>query len=218
MTWSSTDDPMCLWSPVAGGHGCPGALPFAQQEKTLKRNSNQEPVRSVARWTEILFIVICHLPWQTEPSTASQRVQEKRRMFLLKEILAETAAAELENPVREKKSSCLSTLAIHFAWCRIFLLASWEGKGGFALQEWLCTTAQKGWGFCPSTELSQMGLRSWVFLLYLGLSFTVYCYFLYALTSKVSNIQAEFQESHHFLPNLHNHVYQLSAKLKHLFA
>lgn len=42
--------------------------------------------------------------------------------------------------------------------------------------------------------------------------------FLYALMLKVSNIPAKFQESHDFLHNLHNHVYQLSAKLKHLLA
>lgn len=66
-----------------------------EQEKTLKRNSRQEPVCSVARWTESRLIATCHLPWQTEPFTTARRVQETRQTFLLKEILTQTAAAVL---------------------------------------------------------------------------------------------------------------------------
>lgn len=85
--------------------------------------------------------VHCHLSpslanWTIHSSTASAGKETDVSIEI-----DTSANSRTRKSSTRKKSSCLSTLAIHFGWCRIFLLASWEGKGAFAFQEWPCTTA-----------------------------------------------------------------------------
>lgn len=133
---------------MAGRHSCPRALPLAQQEKTLRKNSNQEPVRSVAHWTEILFIVTCHLPWQTEPSTAAQRVQEKRQMFPLKQILAQTA--ELENPEQEKNQPAYQHLPFILVGAEFSYWQAEKEREHLFFKSGLAQQPRKDKGFVPA--------------------------------------------------------------------